>query len=230
MHGYIYMYTRMHTPTQGFIVPRIDTVFTLDHPFMASWLKFQIKDGIISPSGRICWHLSLFGCPLEHSTQGKVAFHTLHNYRHCLCTVLTYISLNWISCQLRPYLTVRTFNCPHPSHPHTVITQQLETTASHPTSTITTPSTTVGTLQPTSSQLHTHSPYTKSIRYHATDIHTVRPSITITAPTPRTVVVKDYQILVIVLPTAVCIVLIVLCIMAVGICICFHNHGGRGWK
>ncbi|XP_064407076.1 uncharacterized protein LOC135351892 isoform X2 [Halichondria panicea] len=101
---------------QGFIVRRIDTVFTLDHPFMASWLNFQIKDGIVSPSGRICWHLSLFGCPLQYT------------------------------------------------------------------------------------------------------------------PTPRTVVVKDYQILVIVIPTAVCTVLIVLCIVAVGVCICCYNRGNRGWK
>ncbi len=182
-----------------------------------------------------------------------VTFHTqLHstdNYRHCLAS-----SLNWISYILKAiFNSVHAFDCPHSSHPHTVITRQLETTESHPTSTITIPSTTVDTLQPTSSQssLHTHSTYTSSQHTHSTctsslhthstyttssthttstGVHTVRPSIAITAPTPRTVVVKDYQILVIVIPTAVCTVLIVLCIVAVGVCICCYNRGNRGWK
>ena len=213
-----------------------------------------------------------------------VTFHTqLHstdNYRHCLAS-----SLNWISYILKAiFNSLHAFDCPHSSHPHTVITRQLETTESHPTSTITIPSTTVDTLQPTSSQsslhthstyissqhthstytssqhihstctssqhthstctssqhthstctssLHTHSTYTTSISAHtiSTDVHNVRPSIAITAPTPRTVVVKDYQILVIAIPTAVCTVLIVLCIVAVGVCICCYNRGNRGWK
>ena len=44
---------------------KIDTVFSLKRPFPALWLRFQINDGIISPSGRLCWHLTLFGCPIE---------------------------------------------------------------------------------------------------------------------------------------------------------------------
>ncbi len=58
--------TYMQTPTQVFIVRKIDTVFTLERPFKASWLKLEINDGIITPSGRICWHLTLYGCPVEH--------------------------------------------------------------------------------------------------------------------------------------------------------------------
>ena len=58
-------------------MPKIDTVFTLDQPFMAVRLKFQINDGVISPSGRLCWHLTLFGCSQEDGMQSSSVHHQL---------------------------------------------------------------------------------------------------------------------------------------------------------
>ena len=50
-------------------------------------------------------------------------------------------------------------------------------------------------------------------------------------PTIQTVVVKDYQILVIVIPVVAAILLIVICIIAVGMFICVYSHGNGGrWR
>jgi len=62
---------------QGFEVPEIDTVFELEEPFSAQWLRLVIHDALLSPSGRACWHLTLIGCPVEH---GKTTYLHVFTY------------------------------------------------------------------------------------------------------------------------------------------------------
>ena len=47
---------------QDFIVPQIDTVFVLQAPFAAVQLHLTINGGVVAPSNRLCWHLTLIGC------------------------------------------------------------------------------------------------------------------------------------------------------------------------
>ena len=47
---------------QNFIVPQIDTVFMLQTPVAAVQLHLTINDGVVAPSNRLCWHLTLIGC------------------------------------------------------------------------------------------------------------------------------------------------------------------------
>ncbi len=138
------------------------------------------------------------------------------------------------------------FDCPHLIHPHTVITRQPEVpktrlqtstntrplpTASHSTSLSTyitslhcprltarlqlTPTPSYTTYQP-SNTIHTSSHIT------LTPPHTsLTPSQT---PILVTVIVKDYQILVIVLPVALSTILITLCIATISVYICRRNY------
>ena len=45
-------------------MPQIDTVFVLV-PFATARLYFTINGGVIAPSSRLCWHLTLIGCTLS---------------------------------------------------------------------------------------------------------------------------------------------------------------------
>lgn len=47
-----------------FVVPNIDTVFEISPPLAARRISFNILDGLVTPSGQLCWHLTLLGCTL----------------------------------------------------------------------------------------------------------------------------------------------------------------------
>lgn len=50
--------------TQEFVAHNIDTVFALNPPLVARRIRFNIQDGLMTPSGQLCWHLTLLGCTL----------------------------------------------------------------------------------------------------------------------------------------------------------------------
>lgn len=63
-YGTLQLTTLLHVLAwlQEFIAHQIDTVFTLNKPLAALQLRFNIYDGLMTPSGRLCWHLTLLGC------------------------------------------------------------------------------------------------------------------------------------------------------------------------
>lgn len=67
---------------QEFVAGQIDTVFRLSRPMAALRLRFNIHDGLMTPSGRLCWHLTLLGCTLaEGENKPPLLHHTssIHN-------------------------------------------------------------------------------------------------------------------------------------------------------
>ena len=50
---------------QEFVSEQIDTVFPLREPLAALRLRFDINDGLMTPTGRLCWHLTLLGCTVD---------------------------------------------------------------------------------------------------------------------------------------------------------------------
>ncbi len=138
---------------------------------------------------------------------------------------------------LCPRLAATTLqHTPRPSHtPHTIHTHRLSHTPprlSHTLHTIHTPSHTY-TVSHTTSMRSIHTPSHTSTRPHTSSTHsTMSPASTPTpshTPTLRIVVVKDYQILAIVLPVAISTVLSTLCIATIAVCICHRNHNKRRW-
>ena len=61
---------------QNFIVPHIDTVFGLQTPFAAVQLHFTINGGVVAPSNRLCWHLTVIGCTLSEGASTTDQFIT----------------------------------------------------------------------------------------------------------------------------------------------------------
>ena len=50
---------------QSFEASHLDTVFSLDPPIAARKIRFDIQDGVMTPSAQLCWHLTVLGCTLN---------------------------------------------------------------------------------------------------------------------------------------------------------------------
>lgn len=55
--------------TPDFVAAHIDTVFALNPPLAARRIRFNILDGLMTPTGQLCWHLTLLGCTLPEGMQ-----------------------------------------------------------------------------------------------------------------------------------------------------------------
>lgn len=116
---------------------------------------------------------------------------------------------------------------PHPTH--TAVTKQqaeTENTSSQPITTsisIISPTQACPPLTQTSSPYIVTSPTTQPSSCNSS-------KWVLQTPQPQMVVVRDYQILIIVIPAAVVTVLLVICVVAIGVCICMRHNDNNGWR
>lgn len=56
-----------------------DAHFTLEKPLVATRIRFLINGAVLDPSGRLCWEVTLFGCPLSEGEEHPAHTHTGHS-------------------------------------------------------------------------------------------------------------------------------------------------------
>lgn len=54
-----------------------DAHFTLEKPLVATRIRFLINGAVPDPSGRLCWEVTLFGCPLSEGEEHPANTHML---------------------------------------------------------------------------------------------------------------------------------------------------------